>query len=199
MGKIQAFVMKWLPKLGKPFAWMGKFWKFIPLTITGLYIAFNTINIIIDKGFGEGGKFVAKQLLTADYQLRVITQGVIQEGSATFADVFGVINSLVILYYFIKFFNRVIIIGILDTYAYVTGWFIALLFLFLVEMVAVTRFINAPGFVPLKDGVWFFIKHLPLYWSSFTFLSWDVFEAPTLNASEVFEPVNASNSSVNAA
>ena len=145
----------------KLFGFLGKFKSFLPLGIPGLFLV---IQFIIN-GFGKSWTFALSHLSKTIFASELIINqnvhlAIANSPSYNFWVFLEIVLAVYILYNLVRFIGK-IFNSINSNYEkYFSGYFIALLFVFVLEVSVIKIVDGSFGFIPLKDGLFFLLINL---------------------------------------
>lgn len=147
--------------LGRLFFFITRFSRFIPAGLAGLYVIINAFYVFFTKGLTAGFSYLATTFLAAEYTIHQnVELAIINSPSYTLNSFLQIVSSVFILFWFIKFV-ALLFIKISGSQAEWGAMVMASLFVFVIELSVVKIVSGSFGFIPLYDGLFFLLKHLP--------------------------------------
>lgn len=170
------------------FTGLKAWWSFIPMWFAAVFLLLRFFLTLISEGPGPAFLRMATELFAAEYNIhQQVHLAVTHSSEYGFIAFFSILNSLVIIYYFLKIMTK-IFEWVTGSVAIFGSFLMAILFLGIVEL-SVIRAVNGVWFIPIWDGLIFLLFNLKPVFMNIAFFQWVYHGGSTVIKSNTTEKV----------
>lgn len=144
----------------------------LPEMFVVLFTLINAIIVAFDDGFKAGFIMFVKQIFAAEYIIHQnVTMAINGDPAYGFLAFMAILNGVFVIYVLTKFIYKYILVGITGATAPVSGFFISILIVGVLEMAAI-GWLEHVFFIPLWDGIIYLALNLKPVFTNINWFHW---------------------------
>jgi hypothetical protein len=146
---------------------------FLPKIFLWFFILYRIATPIFSEGFSAAAlKTIAQNFLAAELTLREAVDKA-YAGTFSYTDVFVLIGAVMFIYYVIKWVGDTVFIGFTGSQAHFMAYVMAFLLFAVVEFSAISLTDMAITFIPIWDGIIYFLLNWQVLFANFDWWPFD--------------------------